>query len=115
MARLDTEHLPPAPEADDRKATKEIVGDPERFRDAALAAGFASASAEAVPEDRTWPDAQTMVENLTGWWAIASRLEQLDEAGRDRYKAAALEALRLEFGDGPIPVTGASNVLYAVA
>jgi hypothetical protein len=56
-----------------------------------------------------------MVDNLTGWWAIASRLEQLDEAGRARYKAAALEALRSEFGDGPIPIKGASNILYAVA
>jgi SAM-dependent methyltransferase len=115
MARLDTEHLPPAPEASDRKDTKAIVGDPERFRAAALAAGFASARTEVVSEDRTWPNAEAMVESLSGWWAIASRLEQLDEAGRERYKAAALAALRAEFGAGPIPVTGSSNVLYATA
>jgi SAM-dependent methyltransferase len=113
MARLDTEHLPPAPEASDRKDTKAIVGDRERFRAAAVAAGFASARTEVVSEDRTWPNAEAMVENLSGWWAIASRLEQLDEVGRERYKAAALAALREEFGAGPIPVTGSSNVLYA--
>jgi SAM-dependent methyltransferase len=115
MDRLDTDHLPPAPEASDRKLTREIVADVERFREAAAAAGFASARTEVVSEDRTWPDARAMVDNLTGWWAIASRLEQLDEAGRARYKAAALEALRSEFGDGPIPIKGASNILYAVA
>jgi SAM-dependent methyltransferase len=113
MARLDSEYLPPAPEASDRKATKEIIGELERFRAAALDAGFAWARTEVVSEDRTWPNAEAMVENLSGWWAIASRLEQLDEAGRQRYKAAALAALHKEFGAGPIPVTGSSNVLHA--
>jgi SAM-dependent methyltransferase len=115
MDRLDTEHLPPAPEANDRKRTKVIVADLEQFRQAALAAGFATAHTETVSEDRAWPNAQAMVDNLTGWWAIASRLEQLDDAGREQYKAAALEALRNEFGDGPIPIKGASNILYAIA
>jgi SAM-dependent methyltransferase len=115
MDRLDCRHLPPAPETADRRQTKEIVGDLGRFREAALAAGFTSAETDVVAEDRTWPNAQAMVENLAGWWAIASRLEQLDEQSRARYKADALQALRKEFGDGPIPIKGASNILHAVA
>jgi len=115
MERLESEHLPPAPEAHDRKRTLETVSDLGRFRLAALEAGFKSARTEAVSEDRSWPDAAAMVESLSGWWAIASRLEQLDDAGRDRYRAAALASLRAEFGDGPIPVSGGSNLLYAGA
>jgi ubiquinone/menaquinone biosynthesis C-methylase UbiE len=115
MSRLDSEHLPPAPEAVDRKQTKATVADLDLFAKAVLGAGFASADGETVEEPQTWPDAATMVENLMGWWAIASRLEQLEPAARERYKAAALAALREEFGDGPIEVKGASNLIQAVA
>jgi hypothetical protein len=56
-----------------------------------------------------------MVENLSGWWATASRLEQLDERGRERFKLQALAALEAEFGAGPIEVDGAAILLYAIA
>lgn len=106
--------LPPAPKAVDQGATRAVVADAAAFREAALAAGFASAQVELVEEAVTWESADQLVSMFTGWWDCASRLEGLDGARRDAFTQEALDTLRRRF-PGPITTTGRNHVLLAVA
>ena len=115
LKRVESSTLPPAPTAVDRDRTLAVVSDLELFKRAALDAGFSEARTSRLEELRTWPNATAMVDNISSWWATASRLEQLDERGRERFKRRALEALTKEFGQRPIPVHGAAHLLYSVA
>lgn len=115
LMRVERELLPPAPEAPDRSRTLTIVEDLELLRLAAWEAGFAEARTQWLEEHRIWANASVLVDSLSSWWATAVRLEQLDGAGRARFREAALAALEQEFGDGPVAMPGAAHLLYAVA
>ena len=106
--------LPPAPKAVDQAATRASVADAAALRDAALAAGFASAQVELIEEAVTWESADQLVSMFTSWWDCASRLEGLDGARREAFIQEALSTLRRKF-PGSITTTGRNHVLLAVA
>ncbi|HSP09573.1 MAG TPA: methyltransferase domain-containing protein [Candidatus Dormibacteraeota bacterium] len=106
--------LPPAPKAVDQAATRATVADAVALREAALAAGFASAQVELVEETVTWASAAQLVSMFTSWWDCASRLEGLDVERREAFSQEALETLRATF-PGSITTTGRNHVLLAVA
>lgn len=104
--------LPPAPQADDRAATQAAVGDPDAFRLAAIAAGFATARVEVITETVRWESADQLVALCSGWWVCASRLDGLDPQRRDDFIADALNTLRNEH-PGPIETSSGNHVLFA--
>lgn len=104
--------LPPAPQAEDRAATQATVGDPETFRSAALAAGFATARVEVIEETVTWESADQLVSLCSGWWVCASRLDGLDPQQREEFVDDALNTLRREH-PGPIETSAGNHVLFA--
>jgi ubiquinone/menaquinone biosynthesis C-methylase UbiE len=106
--------LPPAPKAVDQAATRATVADAAALRDAALAAGFASAQVELIEEAVTWESADQLVSMFTSWWDCASRLEGLDRARREAFIQEALSTLRRKFPRS-ITTTGRNHVLLAVA
>jgi ubiquinone/menaquinone biosynthesis C-methylase UbiE len=106
--------LPPAPKMVDQKATRETVGNREAFRQAALDAGFASATVEVVEEVVQWESAEHVVSMFTRWWDCASRMESVDPSGREGFMEDALATLKREH-PGPITTTGRNHVLDARA
>ncbi|MFI5281687.1 MAG: class I SAM-dependent methyltransferase [Candidatus Dormibacterales bacterium] len=106
--------LPPAPEAEDSGATREVVGDANRFKHAALDAGFSSAEVEIVEEKVRWESAEQLVALLTSWWDCAARMEGLAEEARGSIATEAVDALRREY-PGPIGTVGRNHVLVATA
>lgn len=101
--------LPPAPKAAD---LSETVRDATAFKEAALAAGFATARVELVEEDVHWESAEQMVANFMGWVDYAARLEGTDEIRRQAIREDAVETLLREF-PGAIVTKGRNHVLLA--
>ena len=110
--RVADRHLPPAQKAIDDHATRATVSDPNAFRQAAIDAGFASATVESVEEEVTWQSAEAFVSAFMSWWQCASRLDVLDSQSRAEFFDEAVEAL-LERHDGPITTHGRNLVLLA--
>jgi ubiquinone/menaquinone biosynthesis C-methylase UbiE len=106
--------LPPRTEVADQKATREVVGDEQAFRQAALDAGFASANVEVIEEVVQWESAEHLVSMFTSWWDCASRLESVDRSRREGFMQDALTTLEREH-PGPITTTGRNHVLDARA
>lgn len=104
--------LPPAPQAEDRAATQATVADPDAFRAAALAAGFATARVEVIDEKVRWESAEQLVALCSGWWVCASRLDGLDPQHREEFVDDALNTLRTEH-PGPIETSSSNFVLFA--
>lgn len=104
--------LPPAPQAEDRAATQATVADPDAFRAAALAAGFATARVEVIDEKVRWESAEQLVALCSGWWVCASRLDGLDPQHREEFVDDALNTLRREH-PGPIETSSGNFVLFA--
>ena len=104
--------LPPLAEVVDQAPTRAIVGDRGRFRQAALDAGFASATVEVIEEDVEWESAEQVVSMLMGWWDCASRLDAVTAEKRAAMKRDAIETLRREH-PGKISTTGRNHVLDA--
>ena len=107
--------LPPAPPVPDQAPTLAILEEPARLREAVLAAGFASARVERVEETITYASPEELVSRMFGWWDCAWRLETVSAAEQARLRSHAVEALRREFGDGPLRLPGATHVLFAEA
>lgn len=110
--RVADRHLPPAPRANDDRATRATLSDEGAFREAAIKAGFASAIVESVEEEVIWPSAAAFVSAFMSWWQCASRVEVLDSNSRAEFFDEAVEAL-LEEHDGPITTHGRNFVLLA--
>jgi ubiquinone/menaquinone biosynthesis C-methylase UbiE len=104
--------LPPRPEVVDQKPTRETVGDPEAFRQAALDAGFASANVEVIEEDVQWESAEHLVSMFSSWWDCASRLEAAEPSRREGFMQDAVATLKREH-PGIITTTGRNYVLHA--
>lgn len=106
--------LPPAPVASDQQATRAVVSDPDAFRKAVLAAGFAEAGLEIIEEKVTWQSAEQMVGMCMSWWDLASRVEGLDVERRQAFVDDAVESLRRQH-PGTIETTGRNHVVFATA
>lgn len=106
--------LAPRPEAVDQKPTRDIVADRERFRRAALDAGFASAEVEVIEEQVTWESAEQFVSQFAGWWFNASRMEGIGDEDRQAFTEEATSTL-LRAYPGRFETTGRNHVLLATA
>jgi ubiquinone/menaquinone biosynthesis C-methylase UbiE len=106
--------LPPATQAIDQKPTRTAVADPERFGQAALDAGFASAEVEVIEEHVRWESAEQLVSMFTSWWSCASRLDGIDDERRRKFTEEAIETIKRAH-PGAIETTGRNHVLFAVA
>ena len=106
--------LPPDAHAIDQGLTRAAVGDRERFCQAALHAGFASAEVEVIEEHVTWGSAEQLVSLFTSWWSCASRLDAIDDERRRGFTREAIETIKRAH-PGAIHTTGRNHVLFAVA
>jgi ubiquinone/menaquinone biosynthesis C-methylase UbiE len=104
--------LPAAPGVADDKATRATVREPQALRQAALDAGFASASVEQVEEDVRWKSAEHLMSIFMGWWDCACRLEAVGSDRREGFRKEALAVLKREH-PGAISTTGRNLVLVA--
>jgi len=106
--------LGPAPQVVDQKSTRDAIADVKRFTQAALEAGFASASVEVIDEMVRWTSAEQLVLMCMSWWDCAFRLEGVDADRRQKFTDEAVETLRNAY-PGTIETTGRNHVLFAVA
>jgi O-methyltransferase/aklanonic acid methyltransferase len=113
LAEVFARRLPDAPEPEDSRATRQLVGDDDRLLAALTAAGFLDVALERVDEVSTYASPAELVGRTLSWWVCAWRLEAVTEAARAAVRAETVEALRDRFGDGPLTMPGASVVLSA--
>jgi ubiquinone/menaquinone biosynthesis C-methylase UbiE len=106
--------LPPAAQAVDQSSTRAAVADRERFGQAALDSGFASAEVEVIEEHVRWESAEQLVSMFTSWWSCASRLDGIDDQRRRGFTAEAVQTIERAY-PGAIDTTGRNHVLFAVA
>lgn len=104
--------LPPVPVVADDKTTRATVREPQALSQAALDAGFASASVEQVEEDVRWESAEHLMSMFMGWWDCACRLETITSDRREGFRKEALAALKREH-PGAISTKGRNLVLVA--
>jgi hypothetical protein len=104
--------LPPAPEAVDQAPTRATVNDAVAFRDAALDAGFTSATVELIEEDVRWESAAQLVAGFMSWVDCAARIEGMDVVRRQAIMDDAVETLRQDH-PGRIITKGRNHVLLA--
>jgi ubiquinone/menaquinone biosynthesis C-methylase UbiE len=107
--------LPPAPKARDQLATRQIVDDAGAFVATARQAGFSTAEVVPYEESTTWASPQQFIDMSAGWWSMAIRLERLTPGERASLLEQATRAIESELGSGPLQISGATNVLRAVA
>jgi ubiquinone/menaquinone biosynthesis C-methylase UbiE len=106
--------LPPAAQAIDQRPTRATVADSERFRQAALAAGFVTADVEVIEEHVRWESAEQLVSMFASWWSCASRLDGIGDERRREFTREASETIKNSY-PGAIDTTGRNHVLFAVA
>jgi ubiquinone/menaquinone biosynthesis C-methylase UbiE len=104
--------LPPRIEVVDEKPTRDTVGDRQALRQAALDAGFASATVEVIEEQVQWESAEHLVSMFTSWWDCASRLDTVEPSSREGFMEDAVATLKREH-PGTILTTGRNHVLDA--
>lgn len=106
--------LGPPPQAVDQKSTRDVVSDPQRFRQGALDAGFASASVELIEEKVSWQSVDQFVTQFAGWWYCASRMDGISDDRRRKFIEEATMTLRRAYPE-EFETTGRNNVLLATA
>jgi len=106
--------LPPAPQAVDQAPTRATVQDAAAFRQAALNAGFKSATVELIEDDVQWESAAQIVTSFMSWVDCASRIEGMDEIRRQAMMDDAVVTLRQDH-PGRIVTKGRNHVLLASA
>jgi SAM-dependent methyltransferase len=106
--------LPPAVQASDQETTRTAVADTDRFRQAALDAGFAGAAVEVIEEHVRWESAEQLVSLFTSWWSCASRLDGIDDERRRAFTEDAIATIKRAH-PGAIHTNGRNHVLFAVA
>jgi SAM-dependent methyltransferase len=106
--------LPPAPQAVDQAPTRATVQDAGAFRQAALDAGFESATVELIEEEVRWESAEQLVTSFMSWVDCAARIEGMDEVRRQDIMEDAVVTLRIDH-PGRIVTKGRNHVLLARA
>jgi len=106
--------VPPAPETVDQALTRGTVQDGAAFQQAALDAGFESATVELIEEVVLWASAEQLVKGFMGWVDCAARIEGMDEIRRQAIMDDAVVTLRRDH-PGRIVTRGRNHVLLAVA
>jgi ubiquinone/menaquinone biosynthesis C-methylase UbiE len=106
--------LPPAQEAVDEGPTRTTVQDAAAFRQAALDAGFHTATVELIEEEVRWESAQQLVTSFMSWVDCATRIEGMDDFRRQAIMEEAVMTLRQEH-PGRIVTKGRNHVLLASA
>jgi ubiquinone/menaquinone biosynthesis C-methylase UbiE len=106
--------LPPAPVAVDQSATRSVIGDVGRFRQALLDAGFAQADVEVVEERVVWESADQLVARCMSWWDLASRVDALPAEKRQAFIDDAVASVRRD-NPGPIETFGRNHVAFGIA
>jgi ubiquinone/menaquinone biosynthesis C-methylase UbiE len=106
--------LGPPPQAVDQKSTRDVVFDLQRFMEAALDAGFATAEVERIEEKVSWESADQFVSQFAGWWFCAIRMEGIDDDRRQKFIEEATRTLRHAYS-GEFETTGRNHVLVATA
>ncbi|HEX7263815.1 MAG TPA: methyltransferase domain-containing protein [Candidatus Dormibacteraeota bacterium] len=104
--------LPSAPEVIDAGPTRQTIRDPHALRQAALGAGFASATVVQLEEVVHWESAEHLVSMFMGWWDCASRMENVNLDTREALKKDAIAVLKRDH-PGTISTTGRNLVLVA--
>jgi ubiquinone/menaquinone biosynthesis C-methylase UbiE len=104
--------LPTGPDVIDAGPTRQTVRDPNALRQAALGAGFASATVEQIEEVVHWESAEHLVSMFMGWWDCASRMENVNLDTREALKNDAIAVLKRDH-PGAISTTGRNLVLVA--
>jgi ubiquinone/menaquinone biosynthesis C-methylase UbiE len=104
--------LGPAPQAVDQTPTRETLADLQKFEQAALDAGFASADLEVIDEKVRWASADQFLSQLSSWWFCAARMEGIDEEHREGFIEEATAVVRREHPGG-FETTGRNHVLFA--
>jgi ubiquinone/menaquinone biosynthesis C-methylase UbiE len=105
--------LPPAPEAEDRAATRAVVLDPDLLEAAAREAGFTSVRVEEIEESVRWESAEQLVGMCTSWWDCAARLEKVDDGRRHSFVEDAVATIRRQHPDA-FETSNRSRVLFCV-
>jgi ubiquinone/menaquinone biosynthesis C-methylase UbiE len=106
--------LPPAPDAEDRAATRAVILDPDLLQRAAIDAGFASVRVERIEEAVTWESAEQLVGMCSSWWDCASRLEKVDGGRRQSFVDDAVATIRRQH-PGAFETSNRSHILFGVA
>ena len=106
--------LPPAPEAEDRTATRKVVLDPELLEAAAREARFISVRVEEIDESVRWESAEQLVNMCSSWWDCAARLEKVEDGRRRSFLEDAVATIR-EKHPGAFETTNRSHILFCVA
>ena len=106
--------LPPAPEAEDRAATRAAVLDPELLQRAASDAGFTSVRVEEIAESVRWESAEQLVGMCSSWWDCAARLEKVEQDRRQSFVEDAVATIRQQH-PGPFETRNRTHVLFCVA
>lgn len=106
--------VPPAPAAVDQGTTRATLEDAAAFRQAALEAGFESATVELIEEAVLWESAEQLVALFMSWVDCAARIEGMDEVRRQAIMDDAVMSLRPDH-PGKIVTKGRNHVLLARA
>ena len=106
--------LPPAPEAEDRAATRSTVLDPELLQRAAQGADFTSVRVEEIEESVRWESAEQLVGMCASWWVCAARLEKVEGGRRQSFVEDAVATIRQQHPGG-FETQSRTHVLFCVA
>lgn len=106
--------LPPAPEAEDRAATRAAVLDPELLQRAAQEAGFTTARVEEIEESVRWESAEQLVGMCASWWVCAARLEKVEDGRRQSFVEDAVATIRTQHPGG-FETRSRTHVLFCLA
>ena len=115
MERIVKGRLPPAPNASDRAATQRTTQDPQALEAAAAKAGLQDVRVEQIQECHHWNSPAHYVGMADTWWVLASRLDQVTPAERERVLRDAQASIESELGPGPVEVRADVILLFAWA
>jgi ubiquinone/menaquinone biosynthesis C-methylase UbiE len=114
MAALDR-RLGAAQPPPELAETRRLLEDLDRFRGAALAAGFRFAETEQVRVETSWDGPAHYVEVNVNWWSNAVRLEGLSDHVRGLIVQELTKAVSKATGDIAFTAPSVANVLRAEA
>ena len=106
--------LPPAPEAEDRAATRAVIFQPELLQRAASGAGFTSVRVEEIEESVRWESAEQLVSMCSSWWDCAARLEKVEQGRRQSFVEDAVATIRVQH-PGAFDTRYRNYILFCVA
>ena len=106
--------LPPAPDAEDRAATRAVVLHPELLQRAASESGFDSVRVEAIEESVRWESAEQLVGMCSSWWDCAARLEKVEDGRRQSFVEDAVASIRRQH-PGAFETRNLTHILFCMA